>query len=103
MDRNFPAVVSVIEKMLIINCSVRLKSQCKLLLDWKIQVLDPTTCTFKEFFNDKLLRMVSHEQKMQLSAVYVGRSKVDADLTDVNSPMGDTLTAFGRYVQFYVE
>ena len=89
--------------MLIINYSVRLKSQCKLLLDWKIQALDPSTCTFREFFNDKLLSIVSYEQKRQLSAVYVGKSKADADLTDVDSPMGDTVGVFGRYVQFYIE
>ena len=89
--------------MLIINYSVRSKPQYELLLDWKIQALDPSKCTFRDFFNDNLLGIVSREQKKQLCAVYVGKSKVDADLTDVDSPMGDTIDVFGHYVQFYVE
>jgi len=89
--------------MLMINYSVCLEPQYKLLLDWKIQAVDPSTCTFREFFNDKLLGIVSHEQKGQLSAVYVGKSKVDADLTDLDSPMNDTVGVFGRYVRFYVK
>ena len=79
------------------------KSVDSQIIDWRIQGLNPPSITFREFFSFNLANALKESNYKQLYAVYVGKTKVDFDLVDMDLRMYDVMLIFGRYVKFVVE
>ena len=73
------------------------------IIDWRIQGVNPPPVTFRDFFSFNLAGALKESNYKQLYAVYVGKSKIDLDLVDMDLRMYDVMAIFGRFVKFVVE
>ncbi len=91
--------------MALVNCSVFNSSFNSVVLSWEILSVGASGRTVEQFFREtisKELGSALNPEKLELSGVFLGKSKEHLDAVDLSVPLDMAVQSFGGFLRYHV-